>query len=75
MINELVHLYFLLGLWTGRPQRIFQLMSSLTDSLLQILNKRLDGSWALVAHTYNPRYSKGRDQEDQGLRPTWGNSS
>jgi hypothetical protein len=23
----------------------------------------------VVAHTYNPRYSRGRDQEDLGLRP------
>jgi hypothetical protein len=25
--------------------------------------------WALVAHTYNPRYSGGRDQEDHGSKP------
>jgi hypothetical protein len=24
-----------------------------------------------MAHTCNASYSKGRDQEDQGLRPTW----
>jgi hypothetical protein len=28
-----------------------------------------------VAHTCNPRYSAGRDQEDHGLMPTWENSS
>jgi hypothetical protein len=27
-------------------------------------------SSALVAHTYNPSYSGGRDQEDHGLKPT-----
>jgi hypothetical protein len=24
-----------------------------------------------VAHTYNPGYSEGRDQEDCGSRPAW----
>jgi hypothetical protein len=28
-----------------------------------------------VAHTCNPGYSGGRDQEDQGLKPDRGNSS
>jgi hypothetical protein len=28
-----------------------------------------------VAHTYNPCYSGGRDQEDNGLKPAWANSS
>jgi hypothetical protein len=28
-----------------------------------------------VAHSCNPRYSGGRDQEDQGSKPAWGNSS
>jgi hypothetical protein len=28
-----------------------------------------------VAHTCNPSYSGGRDQEDQGLRPAQANSS
>jgi hypothetical protein len=31
--------------------------------------------WALVAHTCNPSYSGGRDQEDCVLRPAWANSS
>jgi hypothetical protein len=31
-------------------------------------------SWAPMAHTYNPSYSEGRDQEDVGLRPAWANS-
>jgi hypothetical protein len=29
----------------------------------------------LVAHTCNPSYSKGRDQEDHGSQPAWANSS
>jgi hypothetical protein len=29
----------------------------------------------LVAHARNPSYSRGRDQEDQGLKPTQANSS
>jgi uncharacterized protein YdcH (DUF465 family) len=28
-----------------------------------------------VAHTCNPSYSKGRDQEDHGSKPAWANSS
>jgi hypothetical protein len=30
-------------------------------------------SWALVAHAYNPSYSGGRDQEDQGSEPAKAN--
>jgi hypothetical protein len=30
--------------------------------------------WVPVAHAYNPSYSSGRDQEDQGLKPAWANS-
>jgi hypothetical protein len=26
-----------------------------------------------VAHTYNPSYSGGRDREDCGSKPAWGN--
>jgi hypothetical protein len=32
-------------------------------------------SQAPVAHAYNPSYSGGRDQEDQGSKPDWANSS
>jgi hypothetical protein len=28
-----------------------------------------------VAHTYNPSYSGGRDQEDRGWKAAWANSS
>jgi hypothetical protein len=28
----------------------------------------------LVAHTYNPNYSGGRDQEDRSSKPAWENS-
>jgi hypothetical protein len=31
--------------------------------------------WAPVAHTYNPSYSGGRDQEDHGSKPARANSS
>jgi hypothetical protein len=31
-------------------------------------------SWELVAHTHNPSYSGGRDQEDHGSKPAWANS-
>jgi hypothetical protein len=30
---------------------------------------------APAAHAYNPSYSGGRDQEDDGLKPAWANSS
>jgi hypothetical protein len=29
--------------------------------------KKTYPGWALVAHTYNPSYSEGRDQKDGGL--------
>jgi hypothetical protein len=29
----------------------------------------------LVAHTCNPSYSEGKDQEDRGLKSAWENSS
>jgi hypothetical protein len=28
-----------------------------------------------MAHTHNPSYSGGRDQEDRGSKPAWANSS
>jgi hypothetical protein len=31
-------------------------------------------SWVLAAHTCDPSYSGGRDQEDWGLKPARGNS-
>jgi hypothetical protein len=31
-------------------------------------------NWVLVAHTCNPSYSGGRDQEDHGLKLAQGNS-
>jgi hypothetical protein len=27
-----------------------------------------------VAHTCNPSYSRGRDEEDRGSKPAWANS-
>jgi hypothetical protein len=33
-----------------------------------------DKSRAAVAHTYNPSYLRGGDQEDHGLEPIQGNS-
>jgi hypothetical protein len=37
--------------------------------------KKLTASWVLVAHTCNPIYSGGRDQEDCGLKAALANSS
>jgi hypothetical protein len=33
--------------------------------------KKLNTCWALVAHTSNPSYSGGSDQEDRGSKPAW----
>jgi hypothetical protein len=38
------------------------------------LKKKLQRSWAPVAHTCNPSYSGDRDQEDCGLKPVRANS-
>jgi hypothetical protein len=42
----------------------------------QFKNYVLKGFWevALVARSYNPRYSGGRNQEDYGSKPAWANS-
>jgi hypothetical protein len=37
--------------------------------------KNVHPSWVLVGHTYNPKYSGDRDQEDCGPRLTQANSS
>jgi hypothetical protein len=29
--------------------------------------KKIIPSWAAVAYSYNPSYSRGRDQEDHGI--------
>jgi hypothetical protein len=34
-----------------------------------LLNKKKMFAWAPVAHTYNPSYLGGRDQENQSLKP------
>jgi hypothetical protein len=34
--------------------------------------KKLNVSWAPVAHSCNPSYTGGRDQEDGGSRPFMG---
>jgi hypothetical protein len=36
---------------------------------------RIRIGWVPVAHTCNPSYSGGRDQEDRGSKPTQINSS
>jgi hypothetical protein len=38
-------------------------------------NKNLELSQEPVTHTSNPSYSGGRDQEDQGSKSTWKNTS
>jgi hypothetical protein len=34
-----------------------------------LINQKELESWVPVAHAYNPSYSGGTDQEDQGLKP------
>jgi hypothetical protein len=34
--------------------------------------KGVNTSLGMVAHTYNPSYSRDRDQEDQISKPSWG---
>jgi hypothetical protein len=41
---------------------------------MRVNTKEISG-WAPVAHTHNPSYSGGRDQEDRGSKPAWENSS
>jgi hypothetical protein len=36
---------------------------------------KTNGSWSLVAQTYNLSYSGGRDQKNYSLKPAWANSS
>jgi hypothetical protein len=36
---------------------------------------KIKNGQVLVAHTYNPSYSGGRDQEDSGSKPDQANSS
>jgi hypothetical protein len=60
-----------------RPSQVTQGVQSSLDSietLSQKLKKKLaEGQW--LAHTCNPSYSGGRDQEDHGLKPAQANSS
>jgi hypothetical protein len=46
-----------------------------SDRLVQRENAKIcDYSWALVAHTCNPSYSRDRDQEDRDSKPAQTNS-
>jgi hypothetical protein len=57
---------------------IRNLYSKYTGAQQLTRRKKLIKTWASrapVAHTYNPSYSGGRDQEDCGLKPAWANSS
>jgi hypothetical protein len=49
-------------------------MQTLANSLQDLILKTPNISWVLVAHTCNPSYSRGRDQEDQVLKPAWANN-
>jgi hypothetical protein len=43
--------------------------------ILSSENNKKKMSWVLVAHTCNPSYSRGRDQEDHSSKPACANSS
>jgi hypothetical protein len=53
-------------------------ISGIEDKVEKLLhsdsNKEKDDQPALVAHTYNPSYSRGRDQESHGSKPDQENS-
>jgi hypothetical protein len=36
--------------------------------------KKKERKPGVVGHSYNPSFSGGREQEDRGSRPGWGNS-
>jgi hypothetical protein len=46
----------------------------LREYILSFSTRKKSDSWLLVAHTCNPSYSGGRDQEDWGSKPAWANS-
>jgi hypothetical protein len=58
---------------------IFRLDSHSQDISLCICKyskiKKEKSSQVLLAHTCNPSYSEGRDQENHGSKPGWANSS
>jgi hypothetical protein len=39
------------------------------------MEQERQSSWVQVAHSCNPSYSGGRDQQDHGWKPAWANSS
>jgi hypothetical protein len=49
-------------------------LEDLETSMNLVSAKNPQVTWVLVAHTCNPSYSGGRDQEDQGLGPDWADS-
>jgi hypothetical protein len=54
--------------WTERKNKVKERATDLHTT------KEIAG-WRLVAHTCNPQYSGGRDQEGYGSRPAPTNSS
>jgi hypothetical protein len=71
--------------WLGKTTLLNQSKSVSNESYLKKIIKPLEMvgfhvykkklSWAPVAHTYNPSYSGGRDQEDRSLKPAQAYSS
>jgi hypothetical protein len=56
------------ALWEHKPGKDTQTRPAVKGSL------RARSGWALVAHTCNPGYSGGRDQEDRSSNPVPGNT-
>jgi hypothetical protein len=62
-----------LRLCTALPPMPLLLPLSLLPRSWQCVKNAL--SWVPVAHTCNPSCSGGRDPEDHGSKPAWGNNS
>jgi hypothetical protein len=63
-------------LWAWVVTQVVEcLLHEALSSNSKLQKKKKKSGWALVAHTGNPSYSGGRDQEDHGLKPAQANSS
>jgi hypothetical protein len=64
------------GIFSGDDKALYNKGLGCTGvCVAQNSSNGIGSSQVLVAHTYNPRYLGGWDQEDCGSRPAWANSS
>jgi hypothetical protein len=59
---------------TNLPTKLLVILFNPSGTYKMIYIKKIKNSLLPVAHTYNPSYLGGRDQEDRGLRPGQVNS-